>query len=65
MLKTWVMIIIISNGYKSGVSVSAVSAEFHSAEACRHAVGMLTLEATKKRNSDTVLVIASGCFPKE
>ncbi len=63
MLKTWVMIIVISNGYKSGVS--AVSAEFHSAEACRHAVGMLTLEATKQRSSDTALVIASGCFPKE
>jgi hypothetical protein len=61
MIKTFVMIVVLSHGYSRG-GMSSVSTEFNSQDACLHALNSIINETNKSANTR---VVSSGCFPKE
>ena len=60
MIKTFVLIIVISNGYKAGVSSTSV--EFNNQQACLAALNTIINETNR---TNYTRVVGSGCFPKE
>lgn len=60
MIKTFVLILVVSNGYRAGVS--SLSTEFNSQEVCLAALNTIINEIGRTKDTR---VVGSGCFPKE